>query len=461
MNRSRLPLFSVFLSALALLCSAPFTRPALAQAPAPTATPEAPPQVITIDAPARGAQISSPFIVSGVVALTPAGKAMTYALRDAAGNLITQGLLNVTGEWNQAGIFTSSVAFGAVAAGPAKLEVRAPDGSASTDVTIAPIYSQLMDGLALSVSGVAGSAAAQRVDGYINQKSWVDLDALPTHIRVTFDGITATQQFDPKQKQIIIVPLDDYRAIFRNVQATLFNSATLTLQNVLATQPPALNEALPLLPTSDQTQAFHSAPHYLAFNGGRGVRYLTQFTQEITAATSSNLTYVFQGLTNDGRHLIAANIPISTSVLPASAADVTKAVRDAMKKDYKGYVAGVISALDGAPQSFTPSLAALDAMMQSIVISDALFPRATPAPEPQAAANTLIGKAKELLNVRAGPSTRNRILTQVDAGSAITVTGRTANGQWLRVALADDRTGWVSAPYVEVAGDAGKLPVVQ
>lgn len=448
---------------MALTCATIIARPAFAQAPSPTATPEAPPQVITIDAPARGAQITSPFTVSGVVALTPASKQMTYALHDAGGNLITQGLMNVMGEWNQAGVFTASVTFGEIAAGPAKLEVRAPDGSATVDVSIAAVYTQPMQGLSLSVSGVAGSANAQRMPAYINQKSWVDLDALPEHIRVTFDGITATAQFDPQQKQIVIVPLDEYRAIFRNMQATLFNSATMTLQNVLATQPVTLEHDLLLLPTSDQSQAFRTAPKYITFNGGKGVRYLTQLTQEITAATASNLTYVFQGLTDDGRHLVAANIPISTTVLPATAADVTKVERDAIKKDYKAYVAGVVSALDNAPQSFTPSLAAVDAMMSSIVIGDALFPQAapTPTPEPQAAPNTLTGKAIELLNVRAGPSTRNRILTQIDAGGALTLTGRTANGQWLRVALADGRVGWVSTRYVEVAGDANKLPLAK
>lgn len=463
MNRSRSLPCIVFLLLMTLPCITFFARPAAAQAPSPTATPEAPPQVITINAPARGAQITSPFTVSGVVALTPANKQMTYALHDAAGNLITQGLLNVSGEWNQAGVFTASVTFGDTVAGPVKLEVRAPDGSATIDLNIAPVYTQPMPGLSLSVSGVAGSATAQRMAGYINQRSWIDLDALPEHIRVTFDGITVTEQFNPQQKQIVIVPMESYRAIFRNVQATIFNSATLALQNVLATQSPALDEALLLMPTSDQTQAFYSAPRHLTFNGGKGVRYLTQLTQEITAATSSNLTYVFQGLTDDGRHLIAAYIPISTTVLPASAADVTKTERDAMKKDYKAYIAGIVSALDGALQSFTPSLAALDAMMGSITLGDALFPRAlpTPTPEPQDAPNTLTGKASELLNVRAGPSTRNRILAQIDAGGALNLTGRTANGQWLRVALADGRAGWVSARYVQVAGDASKLPVVR
>jgi hypothetical protein len=463
MNRSRSLPFVVVLS-MALVCAAFFAKPAMAQAPAPTATPEAPPQLITINAPARGQQISNPFNVSGVVALTPASKQMRYALRDSAGQLITQGLLNVAGEWNQAGVFTGSVSFGEqTLSGPAVLEVSAPDGRASIDVNIPPVFVQPIQGLSLSLNGIAGSAEATRTAGYINQRSWVDLDALPEHIRVTFDGITTTAQFDPRQKQILIIPLENYRAIFRNVQATIFNSTTVELQNVLATQPPALNEALPLLPTSDQSQAFYTAPRYIPFNGGKGVRYLTQFTQEITAATSSNLSYVYQGLSDDGRYLIAAYLPISTTAMPTSAAEITKDVRDAMKRDYKGYIAGVVSALDSAPQSFTPSLAALDATMGSIIIQDTLFPRPepTPTPDPAAAPASITGTATELLNVRAGPSTRNRILDQIAAGGSMNLTGRTANGQWLRMALNDGRIGWVSARYVDVAGDATALPVVR
>jgi hypothetical protein len=343
--------------------------------------------------------------------------------------------------------------------------VSAPDGSTRVEVAIPPVYAQPIEGFSLSLNGIAGSATAERMPQVINERSWVDLDALPAHLRVTFDGITMTETFDPKQKHLLVIPMDDYRVIFRNVQATIFNSATLALQNVLASQPPALAEALLLLPTSDQSQAFHTAPRYIPFNGGVGVRYLTQLTQEITAATSLNLTYVYQGLSNDGRYLIAGYFPISTTVLPASAADLTKAERDAIKKDYKAYIAGVVAALDAAPQSFTPSLAALDATMGSFLIGDALFPRAeptpTPASEPQSAPGALTGKATELLNVRAGPSTRNRILEQIKAGGAMSLTGRTANGQWLRVALSDGRAGWVSARYVDVAGDAATLPVAR
>ncbi len=462
MKRSRtLPLIVLMLS-MAIMSIAPAAMPAMAQAPSPTATPEAPPQVITIDSPARGQQLSNPFAISGVVALTPASRQMLYVLRDSAGQLITQGWLNVNGEWNQAGVFTGTVPFSNALAGPARLEVKTADGATTVDVVLPPTFVQPAPGLALSVNGVAGSANAERMPQVINERSWVDLDAMPAHIRITFDGITMTEKFDPKQEQILVIPMDDYRTIFRNVQATIFNSATLALQNTLATQPAALTQDLLLLPTSDQSQAFRAAPRYIPFNGGQGVRFLTQLTQEITAATSSNLTYVYQGLSNDGRYLVAAYLPISTTALPASAAELTKAERDIIKKDYKGYVAGVVNALDNAPLSFTPSLAALDAMMGSIQIGDALFPRAlpTPTPEPQAATGALTGTATELLNVRAGPSTRNRILAQINAGGSINLTGRTANGQWLRVALSDGRTGWVSARYVNAGGNADSLPVV-
>lgn len=438
--------------------------PAMAQTPAPTATPVPPPQIITISSPARGQLVNNPFFISGIVSLTPSGKQLLYVLTDANGQLVSQGWMTVQGEWNQAGVFTGTVGFNAATlAGPAKLEVRAPDGSAAVEVMLPTVNVQPVQGLSFSVNGVAGSAQAERAPGYINQTSWIDLDALPEHIRVTFDGITTTAQFDPRQRQLLIIPMDDYRAIFRNLQATIFNSATVELQSVLAAQPPALAKELPLLPTSDQSQAFHTAPRYIPFNGGMGVRYLTQLTQEITATTSSNLTYVYQGLSSDGRYLIAGYFPLSSTVLPTSAFDVTKVERDAMKKDYKGYIAGVVNALDNAPQSFTPSLVALDAMMGSINISDALYPRPepTPTPEPGAAPSALTGKAIELLNVRAGPSTRNRILDQVKAGNEINLTGRTENGQWLRVSLADGQTGWVSARYVDVAGDVTSLPAIR
>lgn len=59
----------------------------------------------------------------------------------------------------------------------------------------------------------------------------------------------------------------------------------------------------------------------------------------------------------------------------------------------------------------------------------------------------------ERLNLRSGPSTDATVVTQLDPGARLTVTGaaQTAGGSaWLPVRAADNQSGFVSAQYVQV-----------
>lgn len=76
------------------------------------------------------------------------------------------------------------------------------------------------------------------------------------------------------------------------------------------------------------------------------------------------------------------------------------------------------------------------------------------------ASGTIIGS--QGLNVRRAPNNQAVIVYQVRAGEDIIVTGRSADNQWLRIQIPTRFAGigWVYAPYVEVAGGAENLAVV-
>jgi len=78
------------------------------------------------------------------------------------------------------------------------------------------------------------------------------------------------------------------------------------------------------------------------------------------------------------------------------------------------------------------------------------------APQPA----TVSVSANSTINVRSGPGTSNRVLTELKPSEALTADGQNAAGDWLRVLLPDDATGWVSADLVQVEGDATTLTVV-
>lgn len=61
------------------------------------------------------------------------------------------------------------------------------------------------------------------------------------------------------------------------------------------------------------------------------------------------------------------------------------------------------------------------------------------------------------INVRSGPGTGNAVLTTLTRGQVVVADGRNAAGDWLRVVLDDERSGWVSAPLVTSEGDLSTL----
>jgi hypothetical protein len=419
----------------------------------PTETPVPPPQKIVIESPARGATLSNPFTLTGNVALTPPNKTMRYRVTNAFGDVIGDGTLDVQGLPGEVGTFSATVSYTMSLAGPARIEVIAADGSAEQAVQIPALTVNLPQGISLTINGVASRARADVVPRKPNIRFPIDWNGWPRHLRVFFDEDRFSETFDPRERQLLILPLRDYQALFRAGEAESFAAAIQDFQSLLATRPATLKQDPLLLPSSGLSQAMRAQVRYLDFAGGRGVRFVTHLTQEIKPLTAASLVYTFQGLTDDGRYYIAAYIPVTTTALPATLADVTKVERDEFKRDYLTYVNGVAQMLDARPESFTPSLAALDAMIMSLQIGDDVLGTG-PLP-----ADAPVGQAIELLNIRSGPGTRFRIVGQLAPGERAELLARDADAGWLRIRTDAGMIGWVSRDYLDTAFDVRLLPI--
>lgn len=66
------------------------------------------------------------------------------------------------------------------------------------------------------------------------------------------------------------------------------------------------------------------------------------------------------------------------------------------------------------------------------------------------------------LNVRRNPGSDGVVVWQLQGGEQVTVTGITADDQWIRIVIPNEfaGTGWVYAPYIEVEGGVDSLPTV-
>ncbi len=142
------------------------------------------------------------------------------------------------------------------------------------------------------------------------------------------------------------------------------------LQQLLVQPAPVADAPLPFLPLTNAGSALAAQVKVLTFAGGRGVRYLAQLGQGPAPINNQELFYTFQGLTDDGAHYVAAILPITHPSLPVDAAGVPAAERQAQLEDFAHYLAATAKTLDAqAGATFEPSLAALDALVQSLSVT--------------------------------------------------------------------------------------------
>lgn len=133
----------------------------------------------------------------------------------------------------------------------------------------------------------------------------------------------------------------------------------------------------------------------------------------------------------------------------------------------------VVAATDTPAPTATVSATETAAPTATIPPAETAAPTATltPEPSPEDTATPAVTATPqlpqalvtvELLNVRAGPGDDFPVVAQFEQNRQLTVTGRDANGIWLRVCCLDDGgEGWVFALSVTVTGNVAAVPVVE
>jgi hypothetical protein len=203
----------------------------------------------------------------------------------------------------------------------------------------------------LAPLGLSQTEQGQIVPGVVDGAPW---DVPMEHIKVALAGYPL--QGTAHQPAIYVFPTEG----FDNAAAAVEN-----LTNVLSLRP-ALANPMSFLPPSNAAQMFTARMSYMDFDGGSGVRYLTQLGQGFWPINNQDLIYTYQGLTSDGRYYISVIMPLSNTALPASGSGVNL---DQIASDFAAYVADTTLLINERPEdTFTPRLADLDALVQSITV---------------------------------------------------------------------------------------------
>ncbi len=217
---------------------------------------------------------------------------------------------------------------------------------------------------------VAQSSEWQLVPAVPYDDSMAAIVGSPAYWTLTFNG-DSPDDASFAGRAVYVAPLADYEAVWSDAGNDLVTQQANALKQLLADQPSEPQKLGVLLPTPFASDITALASYLdLPKLDASGVRWVGRLTQNPGPLVNNELRYLFQGITADGKYLINASFPISTTTLPDTLDALTEDENTAFQEDATGYLEAITSALSFlTPADFTPSLDALDAMLQSITMT--------------------------------------------------------------------------------------------
>lgn len=148
------------------------------------------------------------------------------------------------------------------------------------------------------------------------------------------------------------------------------------LQDMLANRPDlagyttyrenVAERALPFIPVYTHGQVLSARAEYVETPTFAGIQYIAAFSADVSPFNRNSFIYTIQGVTPDGKHYISAQSFISTDLFPAEPTIDDPA---AFQANLPTYIEESIATLNaGMPEDFSPSLADIDAAMESLFI---------------------------------------------------------------------------------------------
>ncbi len=153
--------------------------------------------------------------------------------------------------------------------------------------------------------------------------------------------------------------------------------AIAELNMLLQEKPTDLTKAPAILPEPPAMDDIVAQVAYLDLpDGGSGIRWVGRLTQDASPIRAEgSLRYFFQGLTSDGQRVIVSQVPLA---IPADTAGVytdtiTAEQMDELTANWDKYIADLTTTLNDLPSdSYSPTLTALDQVMESVTISQSV-----------------------------------------------------------------------------------------
>lgn len=208
-------------------------------------------------------------------------------------------------------------------------------------------------------------------------------EVAPEHISFTFAGDYAASHKDAYfgAPEIVIYNIDEHKKAFALSSDTVkfLEEEYDGLKKALSSQPASYAGEVPspYALSMNGSQTFRTHITYLKFKNGKGIVHLTQYDFERNLINNQGLTYIFEGLTDDGKYYVAAHFPVSASFLAATYDDTAPdgsshnffygTDPEQNRRNYEKYLSDITRRLAATPKKdFTPDLTRFDRLLSSL-----------------------------------------------------------------------------------------------
>ncbi len=112
----------------------------------------------------------------------------------------------------------------------------------------------------------------------------------------------------------------------------------------------------------------------------------------------------------------------------------------------------------------TPTVAAALPVAESVVSTVTASTPVTTSPAPGAADEPTVRLSAVIsapagLNLRRSAESGDNVIKLLEGATALSVIGRSADGYWAQVELADNQRGWLATEYLSITGDINTIPL--
>jgi hypothetical protein len=204
-----------------------------------------------------------------------------------------------------------------------------------------------------------------------SEKAKPTLNGKPRHVKIEFMNDRFSDLSFPRKPQMFIFPLDRYRGLYEAQNQTDFDQKISLIESAIAVGDESIQGQIPILPFPQSQQIFHAREEVIAFRGGTGIRFVTQYGESGDAITNEHLVYVYQGRTDDNKYHVSLFVPLELGLLPKVQERMTPEELALLEDPdtYETYIKDTTKDIQEAEaEAFFPSIEAVDLIIRSLQI---------------------------------------------------------------------------------------------